>query len=173
MIESLGINELSAILMAVFTCVITIANVLVLLSTRRSIALQVSSNYSVNHQSIVDNHRDLFLGLLQQHDILKKFADTNGLDIDEWEIQIISSFLINHMFVHYLNFTNDTIDASYLEGFKQDAVEFMTLASVQRQWQRAKFGYSPAFRRFIEEEVMSSDAGKGSAPETASIAKSC
>lgn len=167
LLASLDIQEISALLMVLFTCIITVANILLWLATRRTIALQVNSNYSINHQSIINNHRDLFLGLLQQHDILKKFADANGLDIDQWEIQIISSFFINHAFVHYLNFTNGTIDESYLEGFKQDAGEVLALPTVQSQWTKAKSGYSPAFRRFVESELMSPTDNSGSKSRSA------
>lgn len=156
MIEDLSIGDFSALLMVLFTCVITIANILLLLSTRRTIALQVKSNFSLNHQAIVTGHRDLFLGLFQQHDILKKFAEANGLDIDQWEIQIISALFINQTFIHYLNFDNGTIDASYMAGFKQDAQEVFAFPTVQRHWQRAKVVYSPAFQTFVEEELMSS-----------------
>ena len=156
MLWDLDISQLSALLMVVLTLIITVANILLWLSTRRTIALQIKSNYSLNHQSIVNGHRDLFLGLLQEHDILKKFAKANGLDIDQWEIQIISSFLINHTFAHYLNFANGTLDKSYLDGFKQDAQELFALPTVQKHWNQARGAYSLAFQQFVEEELMSS-----------------
>ncbi|MEM6837872.1 MAG: hypothetical protein AAF609_13565 [Cyanobacteria bacterium P01_C01_bin.120] len=130
------------------------ANILLWLATRRTIKLQVSSNYSLNHQSIVNGHRDLFLGLLHQPDILQKFAKANNLDPEQWELQIISSFFINHAFIHYLNFSNRTLDKTYLEGFKRDAQEFLSLPTIQAHWQAARLGYSAAFRKFVEEELM-------------------
>ncbi|NER82103.1 MAG: hypothetical protein F6K42_21595 [Leptolyngbya sp. SIO1D8] len=152
----MSINDLSGLLMVVFTCVITVANILLWLATRRTIKLQVASNYSLNHQSIVNGHRDLFLGLLHQPNILEKFATANNLDPVKWELQIISSFFINHAFIHYLNFSNGTLDKAYLEGFKRDAQEFLTLPTIQAHWQKARLGYSPAFLTFVEEELMSS-----------------
>lgn len=154
MTADLSINDLSSLLMVLFTCVITVANILLWLATRRTIKLQVSSNYSLNHQSIVNGHRDLFLGLLHQPDILQKFAKANNLDPEQWELQIISSFFINHAFIHYLNFSNRTLDKTYLEGFKRDAQEFLSLPTIQAHWQAARLGYSAAFRKFVEEELM-------------------
>ena len=169
MFWDLDISQLSALLMVVLTLIITVANILLWLSTRRTITLQIKSNYSLNHQSIVNGHRDLFLGLLQQHDILKKFADANDLDIDQWEIQVISSFFINHAFVHYLNFANGTLDKSYLDGFKQDAQEVFAFPTVQKHWQQAKVVYSIAFQEFVEEELISSsDIGSDSADSSSS-----
>ncbi|MEM1279008.1 MAG: hypothetical protein AAGG53_03055 [Cyanobacteria bacterium P01_H01_bin.152] len=112
------LNDISAILMVVFTCVITAANILLWLATRRTIQLQVTSNYSLNHQAIVNGHRDLFLGLLQQPAVLEKFASANNIDLVQWEMQVISAFFVNHVFIHYLNFSNGTLDKAYLAGFK-------------------------------------------------------
>lgn len=169
MLWGLNISEFSALLMVILTFIMAVGNFLLLLSTRRTIKLQIHSSYSLNHQSIVNGHRDLFLGLLQQHDILKKFAEANDLDIDQWEIQIISSFLINHAFVHYLNFANGTLDKSYLDGFKQDAQELFAFPTVQKHWQQAKVAYSVAFQEFVEEELMSSsDIGSDSADSSSS-----
>ena len=154
MIGELSIDDLSALLMVLFTCVITIANLLLWLTTRRTIQLQVTSNYSLNHQSIVNGHRDLFLGLLQQPKILQKFAVANHLNPERWEMQIISAFFVNHVFIHYLNFNNGTLDKAYLEGFKRDAQELFALPTVQTHWQGARLAYSVAFQKFVEEELI-------------------
>jgi hypothetical protein len=150
----LSLSDISSLLTVLFTCVITVANLLLWLATRRTIQLQVASNYSLNHQSIVNGHRELFLGLLHQPEILTKFAKANHLDIEKWELQIISAFFINHAFVHYLNFSNGTLDKAYLEGFKQDAQEIFAFPTVQTHWQQARVAYSTAFQTFVEKELM-------------------
>lgn len=163
MFGDLSIDDISALLMVVFTCVITIANILLWLSTRRTISLQVKSNYSLNHQTLVSGHRDLFLGLLHQPDILEKFAIANSIDVDSWELKIVSAFFINQIFVHYLNLTNGTIEQSYLEGLKQDAREVFSFPTVQSHWKNSRVWYAPDFQRFVEEELLSSSADKSSA----------
>ncbi|NER84311.1 MAG: hypothetical protein F6K42_33205, partial [Leptolyngbya sp. SIO1D8] len=45
---------------------------------------------------------------------------------------------------------------AYLEGFKRDVQEFLALPTIQAHWQKARLGYSPAFRTFVEEELMPS-----------------
>lgn len=165
MIGDLSIDNISALLMVIFTCVITIANVLLWLSTRRTIALQVKSNYSLNHQSLVTGHRDLFLGLLHQPDILKKFAIANSIDVDSWELKIVSAFFINQIFVHYLNLTNGTIEQSYLEGLKQDAREVFSFPTVRDHWQQSRVWYAPNFQRFVEGELLLSPTDKSSLVE--------
>ena len=153
-IGDLSLNDISSLLTVLFTCVITVVNLLLWLSTRRTIQLQIASNYSLNHQSIVNGHRELFLGLLHQPEILTKFAEANHLDIEKWELQIISAFFINHAFVHYLNFSNGTLDKVYLDGFKQDAQEIFAFPTVQTHWQQARVAYSTDFQTFVETELM-------------------
>ena len=165
MITDLSIDDLSTLLMVVFTCVITIANILLWLSTRRTITLQVKSNYSLNHQSLVTGHRDLFLGLLHQPDILEKFASANSIDVDSWELKIVSAFFINQIFVHYLNLTNGTIEQSYLEGLKQDAREVFSFPTVRNHWQQSRVWYAPDFQRFVEEELLPPSADTSASVE--------
>ena len=119
----MNLTELVGVLMMLFTFIMMAANLLVWQSTRRTIALQVRGNYSVNHQTLVSGHRELFIGLLHQPELFKRFASANDIDAEHWELSIVSAFLINQIFVHYLNFTNGTIDRSYLNGLKQDAQE--------------------------------------------------
>ena len=165
MLGELSINDITALLMVVFTCVITVANMLLWLATRRTIALQVKSNYSLNHQTLVSSHRDLFLGLLHQPDILEKFAIANSIDVESWELKIVSAFFINQVFVHYLNLTNGTIEQSYLEGLKQDAREVFGFPTVQGHWQNSRVWYAPDFQRFVEEELIDATV-KTQNPET-------
>lgn len=149
----LNVTDISALLMVLFTFVITAANVLLWLATRRNIKLQISSNYSQNHQALVHGHRDLFLGLLHQPSILEKFAAANAIDIEKWEQSIIASLFINQAFVHFLNFTNGTVDRSYMAGFKQDAREIFSIPTVYAHWQKSKVWYSDKFRIFVDEEL--------------------
>jgi hypothetical protein len=99
--------------------------------------------------------------------ILKKFAIANKQDIDQWEISIISAFFINHIFSHFLNFTNGTIDTSYSEGFKRDAQDLLTLPTVQQHWQKAKAVYSVDFQKFVDEELMASSTASPTTPPIA------
>ena len=171
MLANLDISQLSALLMVAFTCVITIANILLWLSPRRTIVLQIKSNYSLNHQSLVTGHRDLFLGLLHQPDVLEKFAIANSIDVESWELKIVSAFFINQIFVHYLNLTNGTIEQSYLEGLKQDAREVFTFPTVRSHWQQSRVWYASDFQRFVEEELLlsSADSLKGTDVSAAKI----
>lgn len=165
MLGELSIGDFSSLLMVLFTGIITIANIKLWVSARRTIALQVKSNYSLNHQTLVSGHRDLFLGLLHQPDILEKFAIANSIDVESWELKIVSAFFINQVFVHYLNLTNGTIEQSYLEGLKQDAREVFGFPTVQSHWQNSRVWYAPDFQRFVEEELIDTTV-KTQTPET-------
>lgn len=154
MINSLDINALSALLTMLFTCVITIANVLMWLSTRRTIQLQTASNYSLNYQSLIQGHRDLLFGLMNQPDALKAFAKANQFDPDRWALQSIATFFINQAWVHFVNFEHGTLDETHLESFKKDAQDMFTWSSVYERWQQAKNFYPENFQSFVEKELL-------------------
>jgi len=153
---SLTINDISTILMLLFTCVMTVANILLWISTRRTIELQVKSNYSLNHQALVNSHRELFLGLLHQPEIFRKFASANSINSEQWQVNTVSAFFINQVFAHYLNVANGTIEASYLERLRQDIREVFAFPTVYAHWQHSRTNYAPAFQKFVDELLPSS-----------------
>lgn len=152
-IAEFNLTELLGILMMLFTFVMMSANLLMWHSMRRTIALQIKSNYSANHQSLVGGHRDLFIGLLHQPETLQRFAKANAIEVESWELKIVSAFFINQIFIHYLNFANGTIEQSYLEGLKQDAREVFAMPTVQSHWKQSRVWYSAEFQKFVEEEL--------------------
>lgn len=153
---ALTIDDISTILMLLFTCVMTVANILLWISTRRTIELQVKSNYSLNHQALVNSHRELFLGLLHQPDVFRNFASANKIDSKQWEVRTVSAFFINQVFAHYLNVANGTIESSYLERLRQDVREVFAFPTVHAHWQHSRNNYAPAFQRFVDELLPSS-----------------
>jgi len=152
-IAEFNLTEFLGVLMMLFTFVMMSANLLMWQSMRRTIALQVKSNYSANHQSLVGGHRDLFIGLLHQPETFKRFAEANAIEVEHWELKIVSAFFINQIFIHYLNFANGTIEQTYLEGLKQDAREVFAMPTVQSHWQQSRAWYSQEFQNFVEEEL--------------------
>lgn len=154
--------------MLLFTCVMTVANILLWISTRRTIELQVKSNYSLNHQSLVNSHRELFLGLLHQPEIFRKFASANSIDSEQWQVNTVSAFFINQVFAHYLNVANGTIESSYLERLRQDVREVFAFPTVHAHWQHSRNNYAPAFQRFVDELLSSSTESSDSDDDSSS-----
>ena len=154
MMEDLNIGDISALLTVVFTCVITVANILMWLSTRRAIQLQTASNYSLNYQSLIQGHRDLFFGLWHQPELFAKFTQGNDLDKEQWELEILSTFFINQVLTHYVNFENGTLDKPYLDSFKKDAREVLTLPLINKRWQQVKQTYPPGFQHFVDRGLL-------------------
>ena len=146
----------------------TVANILLWISTRRTIELQVKSNYSLNHQALVNSHRELFLGLLHQPEIFRKFASANNIDSEQWQVNTVSAFFINQVFSHYLNVANGTIESSYLERLRQDVREVFAFPTVHAHWQHSRNNYAPAFQRFVDELLPSSTESSDSDDDSSS-----
>ena len=152
MSDSFGFNE-------VLTLIITVANILMWLSMHRTIKVQTASNRSLNYQSLIQGHRNLLLGLMKQRDILNSFAKANDFDCDQWTLQVVSTFFINHAWGYYTNFQQGTLDQYHLESFRKDAQDMFSWPSVQKRWQQSKSFYPENFRRFVDTELCPTSAG--------------
>lgn len=112
----LSITDLTALLMIELTFVTTAANILLWMSTRQTgklligqIQHQVATGYSEVQHTIVHAHRELFLGILNNQKLLESFTNANGLDGERWELEKISTFLVNQVLLGYLHLQNGII----------------------------------------------------------------
>lgn len=157
----LSVADLTALLMMCMTFVTTVANILLWISTRQTVKLllgqvqhQVATGYSEAQHMIVDAHRELFFGILNNPPLLKKFAEANNLDPTEWELQKLSTFLVNQVMIGFLNFRNGIISPSHFEGFKRDAQDVFAYQTVRSHWQKVRLAHSKEFRRFVDTELL-------------------
>lgn len=155
------IADFTALLMVAFTFVTTVANILLWVSTRRTVTIlleqvrhQIASGYSQAQHSVVDAHRDLFFGILNSPTLLEAFTKANGLDPKAWELQKVSEFLINQVLIGYLNFRNGVISGVHLEGFKRDARNVFSYKSVRAHWEKMRQVHSDDFRNFVDSELL-------------------
>lgn len=157
----LTITDLTAIVMVLFTFVTTVANILLWISTRRTVSLlleqvkhQIASGYSQAQHSVVDAHRALFFGILNSPTLLEAFTKANGLDPKAWELQKVSEFLINQVLLGYLNFRNGIISQVHFEGFTRDARDVFAYSSVRGHWEKVRLVHSDDFRLFVESKLL-------------------
>ena len=157
----LTIADLTAIVMVLFTFVTTVANILLWVSTRRTVTIlleqvryQIASGYSQAKYHLVDSHRDLFFGILNSPSLREAFTEANGLDLKVWELQKVSEFLVNQVLVGYLNFKNGIISGIHLEGFKRDARNVFSYPSVRSHWEKMRVVHAEDFRQFVETELL-------------------
>jgi hypothetical protein len=154
-------GNLAELLMVALTCFATIANILLWFTTRQMVQIlieqvrhQIASSHSFAQHSIVDTHRELFLGLLNNPSLLEHFTQANDLDPKLWELQKVSTFLINQVLIGYLNFRNGIISPSHFEGFKRDAQDVFAYTTVRSHWQKVRLAHSEEFRLFVETELL-------------------
>ncbi|MBT9317974.1 hypothetical protein [Leptothoe spongobia] len=162
----LSITDLTALLMIGLTFVTTVANILLWISTRQTVKLligqirhQVATDYSEAQHTLVDVHRELFLGILNNQKLLESFTNANGLDRNDWELEKISAFLVNQVLLGYLHLRNGIISPSHFEGFKRDAQDVFAYKTVCSHWQKVRVANSEEFRRFVDTELLWQDPG--------------
>jgi len=159
-----SIADLTALLMMGLTLITTVANILLWLSTRQTVQLlvgqvqhQMTSTYADAKHQIVEAHRDIFFGILNNPILLKRFASANGLDPRDWELQKVSAFLINQVMIGFLHFQTGIINRAHFEGFKRDARDVFSYATVRSHWEKVRLLHSEEFRLFIEAEIFLPD----------------
>ena len=157
----LPIADLTALLVMGLTAIATAINILLWLSTRQTVQIlleqvrhQIASEYSTAQHTIIDAHRELFLGILNNPPLLERFTQANNLDPLAWELQKVSTFLVNQVMIGYLNFRNGIISPSHFDGFKRDAQDVFAYQTVRDHWQTARLAHSEDFRRFVETELL-------------------
>lgn len=157
----LSVTDLTALLMMGLTFVTTVVNILLWVSTRQTVQLllgqvqhQVASGHSDAQHTIVDAHRELFFGILNNPSLLERFTKANGLNSTDWELQKVSSFLVNQVMLGFLNFRNGIISPSHFEGFKRDAKDVFAYETVRSHWQKVRLAHSQEFRQFVDTELL-------------------
>jgi hypothetical protein len=161
MLWGLSIADLTALLMMGMTFITTVANILLWISTRQTVQLllgqvrhQIASSYSETQHAIIDAHRDLFFGILNNPSLLEKFTQANGLTPIDWELQRVSSFLVNQVLLGYLNFRNGIISPSHFEGFKRDAKDVFAYETVRSHWAHVQMFHPEDFRDFVNTKLL-------------------
>jgi hypothetical protein len=166
MLFGLSIGDLSALLMVLLTAVATVAYVLLWITTKQTLALlveqvrhQVTSTYSQTQQAIVNAHREIFFGILNNPTLLENFAKANNLDSQAWQMEKFAAFLLNQVLMGYINFANGIISTTHFEGFKRDARDLFSYKSIRNHWQNVRHVHSEDFRQFVETELLWSPVG--------------
>ena len=161
MILGLTISDLSALMVALFTCGAAISGVLLWFTTRRTVQLllqqvnhQIASSHSVAQHQVINAHRDLFLGIANNPALCDAFIQINNLDKDTWVRQKIAAFLINNVMVYHTNLVNGTISHRYWEGFKRDSKEMFALPAIRHHWADVQAIHPREFREFVERELL-------------------
>ncbi|MEM9214690.1 MAG: hypothetical protein AAGD25_10120 [Cyanobacteria bacterium P01_F01_bin.150] len=162
--QGLNIADWTALMMMVMTLIATIFNVLLWFSTQKTVQLllkqvkhQIVSGYSEAKYSTVDAHRDLFFGIISNPPLLERFAEANDFDPKTWEIEKLSSFLVNQVLLVYLNQKTGITSARHMDGFTRDARNVFAYPTVKAYWEKARMVHSHDFRHFIETEVLQQD----------------
>ncbi len=161
MVMNLSIADLTALIMVVFTFVTTVANILLWISTRRTVTIlldqvrhQIASGYSQAQHSVIDAHRDLFFGILNNPTLREAFTQANGLDLKDWELQKVSEFLVNQVLIGFLNFKNGIISGVHFDGFTRDARDVFAYPSIRSHWKKMRSVHSEDFRHFVETKLL-------------------
>lgn len=151
-----------------FTISYTIITLLLWLSTRKAVQLnarmveqlviqvnhQIALSHTASEHNIIDSHRELFLSVLQDENLLKIFADDAKLAPENIRKNILGTFLINHCATIFYYHANKVVSDATTENFVRDAKDLFDLPFLRKRWVEVKEFHSKAFRTFVDDVLL-------------------
>ena len=96
--------------------------------------------------------------------LLERFAEANGFDQKTWELEKLSSFLVNQVLLVYLNQKTGVVSSSHKDGFIRDARNVFAYPTVRAYWQKSKTVHPDDFQHFIETVIFQDAAATKPSP---------
>ncbi|MBU0966977.1 MAG: hypothetical protein KKA54_11440 [Proteobacteria bacterium] len=111
------------------------------------------SSSSIQH-SIINAHRDLYLEIIKNDELLKVFSSSVNMDKEEARQQMLATMLINHTLRIFLDYKNSMIENINFENFAKDAADLFSLPFVRSRWEEVKHFHPSSFRSYVDDKLL-------------------
>lgn len=157
-----NINEFSTVLIALCTAIYTFGTFLLWLSTKRTVEImklelkkQSSIGYSATQHSIISAHRDLYLEIIKNDELLSVFSSSLGIDKEEARKQMLATMLINHTLRIFLDYKTSMVEHINFDSFAKDAKDLFSMPMVRNRWEEVKHCHPASFRSYVDDKLIS------------------
>lgn len=161
--SGISLTEISTIVTAVSTVIYTVGTFMLWSTSnktadliRQQISNQVASNNSIAHHATLDAHRDLFINIIKDKDLLNIYAADFCSSADDARHKLLASLLINHTLRIFEDICQYSLVDSRgsFDSFVEDARELFTLSFVRDRWMEVKEFHPPKFRAYVESNIL-------------------
>ena len=166
-----GTSILLSVVVAVFTVVIALANMLLWMTTRENVDvmrenLKVLSEQSAYLQSLAKTqtlysitgaHRSMFLAFLSNERALSLLARSAETAPDVYATSFIASLLINHVSDVYRSVVLGQLDSNEWGAMQSDIRDMFSWPIVKSRWEAVASFYPKDFREYIAALLESTD----------------
>lgn len=105
---------------------------------------------------ISNNHRDLFLAIINDKSLAKIIKPNKEYEDVKWEY--ILTILINHASTIYEQYKLRNIRKEFWEATFNDMKEMFNNKAIKNRWDKIKFYHSKDFRLFVDKELIRSSS---------------
>ena len=157
----MNISELSTVFIAVCTAIYTFGTFLLWATTKRTVELmqleikkQSSLSYSATQHSIINAHRDLYLEIIKNDELLTVFSSGVDLEKEEARKQMLATMLINHTLRIFLDYKNSMMEHISFENFAKDAQDLFSIPFIKNRWEEVKHFHPSSFRTYVDDKLI-------------------
>jgi hypothetical protein len=118
---------------------------------------QIALSYTTSQHKIIDSHREMFLNILRDEDLLRIFASDAGVAPERVHRRFLGTFLINHCLTIFLYHANQVVDNRQTENFVKDARALFRLPLLRERWEEVKTYHPTSFQTFVDNVLLSDE----------------
>jgi hypothetical protein len=126
---------------------------LALLNTQ--LDFQVQFNRAVAHGATLDAHREIWLPVVSNRELLSLLQANPPDDRNRTAGELLGSIVINHCSRIFAHFSDGIFDASELPAFSRDARHLFSYPLVRWRWQDVAKYHSDDFAKFVHDNITS------------------
>ncbi len=154
----MGTTELTAIIISACTVVYTIGTLSLWYLTYKNIQLikqqidvQSAMGRSAAWHNVIDSHRDLYLEIIKNDELLKLYSEEVGQEPGLVRKKYLATMMINHALRIFLDYSNKLDIPEDQEGYTNDLHSMLNFKFVQERWGEVRNFYPQSFREFIDQ----------------------
>lgn len=115
---------------------------------------QIALNNTSSDHKVVDSHRELFLSIILNPELLKILADNSKVATSVIQKNYLATFLINHCSVIFSYKQNKIISLNFLESFAKDSQHLFAMPFIKERWEQVKDFHTSDFQHFVERYLL-------------------
>ena len=143
------------------TVIYTVGTFMLWHLTRKNIVIlekqfkkQETMLYSTAQTSALESHRNLYVTILQDPQLLRLFSAQDNISDQDARSNLLSTLLINHTRRVYMDFSYESLNPLEKESFELDARGLFAMPFVRERWARVEKYHPKRFQEFVNDRCL-------------------
>jgi hypothetical protein len=124
----------------------------------RQVSHQIALGNTLADQNITDGHRDLFLAILQDPELLKVFSKNENTPESVTRENYLATALINHCSTIFNYLRSGILSPIHLESYAKDTKYLFDMPFISKRWEAVRIYHSTEFGDFVSKLLEADEA---------------